>query len=335
MLIKELTQLSGVSGFEDEVRAFLKEHIHHAQVSVDCMGNLICHKAGKGKRVMVAAHMDEVGLIITKITDDGYLKFDAVGGIETAVLSGKRVYIGGNKIPGVTDAKAVHLQSRAEMGTPLKIKDMSIDIGASSKEEAEQAVSPGDYAVFDSPFKELESGYVKSKALDDRVGCAVLLELMEEEYESDMYFVFTTQEEVGLRGAKTAAYQIKPDIALVIEGTTCTDVSGSIPEEYVTTTGRGAVMTALDGAAVSNKAYFDYIKRISKEYNIPLQIKRTTAGGTDAGAIAYSCGGAKTAVLAVPCRYIHSPVSVMQISDAENVLRLSREVLKNIERSGI
>ena len=150
-----------------------------------------------------------------------------------------------------------------------------------------------------------------------------------------MYFVFTVQEELGLRGAQVAAYNIKPDIALVIEGTTCSDVYGSKPHNQVTNLGGGAVLTAMDRAAISDKDYYDFIIRTAKENNIPLQIKRTSMGGTDAGAIQRSGTGVKTAVLAVPCRYIHSPVSVMNLDDAESLHKLSKAVLKGIERSGL
>ena len=335
MLVKELVSLGAPSGFEDSVRNFIKEKATADDIYTDSIGNLICHKKGNGKKVMVSAHMDEVGLIITEITDNGFLKFDTLGGIETAVLCSKKVLIGEHRVPGIISAKAIHLQKGDEVTSPLKIKDMCIDIGAKDKECAKKLISLGDYAIFDGEYTEFGCGLVKSKALDDRVGCAILLELMKEEYDSDLYFVFSVQEEVGLRGATVAAYNIKPDIALVIEGTTCSDVYGSKPHNQVTNLGCGAVMTAMDRAAISDKEYFDFISKTAKENNIKLQIKRTAMGGTDAGAIQRSCGGVKTAVLAVPCRYIHSPVSVMNIDDAESVYKLANAVLKNIERSGL
>lgn len=335
MFLKELANLGAPSGFEDEVRNFIKEHAIADEIYTDSIGNLICHKKGTGKKVMVAAHMDEVGLLITGITDDGYLKFNALGGIETAVLCSKKVYIGEKKIPGIISAKAVHLQNRDEMSTPLKFKNMYIDIGASNRSEAEKKVSLGDAAVFDGEYTPFGNNLVKSKALDDRVGCATLLELMKETYDSDMYFVFTVQEEIGTRGAKVASYNIKPDVALVIEGTTCSDVYGSMEHNQVTRLGDGAVLTAMDRAAISNREYFNFIVELAKENNIKLQIKKTIMGGTDAGAIVTSGTGVKTAVLAAPCRYIHSPVSVMNLSDYKSLKELSKLVCKNIERSGL
>ncbi len=335
MLVKELVSLGAPSGFEDTVRNFIKEKAVADEVYIDSIGNLICHKKGNGKKVMVSAHMDEVGLIITEITDKGFLKFDTLGGIETAVLCSKKVLIGDNKVPGIISAKAIHLQKGDEVTSPLKIKDLCIDIGAKDKEAAKKIVNLGDYAIFDGEYIEFGDNLVKSKALDDRVGCAILLELMKKNYDSDMYFVFSVQEEVGLRGATVAAYNIKPDIALVIEGTTCSDVYGSKPHNQVTNLGGGAVMTAMDRAAISDKEYYDFIMKTASENGIKLQIKRTAMGGTDAGAIQRSCAGVKTAVLAVPCRYIHSPVSVMNLEDYESVYKLAKVVLKNIERSGL
>ncbi len=335
MLVKELVSLNAPSGFEDEVREFIKSNVTADEIYTDSIGNLICRKKGSGKKVMVCAHMDEVGFIITQVTDAGFLRFETLGGIDTSVLSSKKVLIGKDRLPGIIGAKAIHLQSADEANSPIKKKDLYIDIGAKDKEEAEKLVSMGDYAVFDGEYTAFGENMIKAKALDDRTGCAIMMELMKEDYESDMYFVFSVQEEVGLRGANVAAHNIKPDIALVIEGTTCSDVHGSKPHKTVTTSGGGAVMTAVDMAAISDKEYFDFITKIAAENNIKLQIKRTTAGGTDAGAIQRSNSGVKTAVLAVPCKYIHSSVSVMNYSDFEAVYELSKAVLKNIERSGL
>ncbi len=328
MLLKELCSLSGPAGFEDNVRSFIRERVSADEIYTDSMGNLICHKKGKGKKVMVAAHMDEVGLIITDVTDKGFLKFSTLGSIETAVLCSKKVLIGENKVPGIVSAKAIHLQKRSEELVPLKISDLTIDIGAKDKESAKKLVSLGDYAVFDGEYTEFGDNLAKSKALDDRVGCAVMLELTKEDYDHDMYFVFTVQEEAGMRGGIISSNRIKPDIALVLEGTTCSDVYGSKPHNQITNLGGGAVMTAMDKAAISDEKYFEYITNIAREKNIPLQIKRTTMGGTDAGAIQRSGIGVKTAVLAVPCRYLHSPISVMNKDDILSVYNLAKEVLK-------
>ncbi len=284
---------------------------------------------------MVAAHMDEVGFIVSGFTDDGFVKFKTVGGILTTVLVSKKVVLGENKVPGIISAKAVHLQKRDERERLIPMSELYIDIGAKNKEEAQSLLNMGDYGTFAGEYTEFGDGCVKSKALDDRAGCAVLMELIKNEYENDMYFVFTVQEEVGLRGAVIAANRIKPDCALVIEGTTCSDVYGTRPHETVTKLGGGAVMTAMDRAAVSDRHYFEMIKSVAEREGIPLQIKRTSMGGTDAGSIQRSRGGVKTAVLAVPCRYIHSPVCVMSKKDFNSVAALSAAVLKELEGSEI
>ncbi len=331
MLLKELCSLCAPSGWEDEARKFILENIPAGEVTVDTMGNVIVHKKGKGKKIMVAAHMDEVGFIVSGFTDEGFVRFKTVGGILTTVLVSKKVVLGEKKVPGIISAKAVHLQKRDEREKLIPMSELYIDIGAKNKEEAQKLLDLGDYGTFDGEYTEFGDGLVKSKALDDRVGCAVLLELMRNEYKNDMYFVFTVQEEVGLRGAMIAANRIRPDLALVIEGTTCSDVYGTKPHETVTNIGGGAVMTAMDRAAVSDREYFELIKAVAARENIPLQIKRTSMGGTDAGSIQRSGGGTKTAVLAVPCRYIHSPVSVMSKKDFDSVGRLAAAVLKELE----
>ncbi len=335
MLVKELVSLNGPSGFEDAIREFIRKNAEADEIYTDSIGNLICHKKGKGKKIMVAAHMDEVGFIATEITDKGFIRFTTLGGIETAVLSGKKVIIGENSVSGIIGARAIHLQKQSEVLTPLKLSDLYIDIGAKDKEAAEKMVSQGDFICFDGEYTEFGENLVKSKALDDRVGCAIMLELMKKDFDSDIYYVFTVQEEVGTRGAQIAAYNIKPDIALVIEGTTCSDVYKSKPHNQVTNLGGGAVMTAMDRAAISDEEYYNYILRTAKDNNIKLQIKRTAMGGTDAGVIQRSGTGVKTAVIAVPCRYLHSPVSVMHKEDLESVYSLAEAVLKNIERSGL
>ncbi len=331
MLLKELCNLRAPSGCEDEVRDFILKNIKNAdEVTVDVMGNVIAHKKGGGRKIMLAAHMDEVGFIVSGFTDEGFVSFKTVGGIMTTVLSGKRVVLGENKINGIIGAKAVHLQKREEREKPPVMNELYIDIGAADKKEAETMLSLGDYGTFAGEYTEFGEGCVKSKALDDRVGCAAMLELMKHEYKNDMYFVFTVQEETG-GCAVTAANRIKPDAALVLEGTTCSDVYGTKPHKTVNILGNGVSMTAMDSSAVSDRSFFAMIKAVAERENIPLQFKRTRNGGTDAGDIQRSCAGVKTAVLAVPCRYIHSPVSVISKKDYESMKRLALAVLKELE----
>jgi endoglucanase len=319
------------SGFEDEMRKLILEKTEGMERRCDSMGNVIVRKKGTGKRVLISAHMDEVGFIISKITESGALRFKTVGGIETTVMPGKRVIIGKDRVKGVIGAKAVHLQSSSERDAMMHVSDMIIDIGAKDKASAERLVKLGDYATFDSDPVEFGDGLLKSKGLDDKVGCAILLELLKEETNLDLYASFTVQEEIGLRGSIIAANYVKPDMALVFEGTTCSDVYPTPEHKTVARLHGGAALTAADGAAIPDRELLNMIINVAEENNIAYQIKRTTMGGTDAGSIQRSGSGVKTAVISTPCRYIHSPISVMCKSDFEACLKLGRAALKKME----
>lgn len=325
MYLKELCELCGVSGDEGRVRAFIEEKArpYADDIYTDNIGNLIVFREGKiHKKVMLSAHMDEVGFIVSKINDDGYLKFKTVGGIDPRVVISKRVTVGKDKIPGVIALKAIHLQKPDERGKSVPISSLFIDIGASSKKEAEKKVSLGDYVSFSTEYAEI-GDKVKAKALDDRVGCSILLDLIKEDTPYDTYFVFGTQEEVGLRGAAVYAYNIEPCIALVLEGTTCSDVYGAKEHEYVTICGGGAAVSFMDRTSIASAKYHKWLYNTAVAENIPVQYKRTTMGGNDAGAIHRSRGGILTASLSVPCRYIHSPVSVASVSDIAAVRQIA------------
>lgn len=319
------------SGFEDEMRKLILRETEGLERTVDSMGNVICHKNGGGKKVLISAHMDEVGFIISKITESGELRFKTVGGIETTVMAGKRVIIGKDRIKGVIGTKAVHLQSVGEQNARFNITDMVIDIGAKDKADAEKRVKVGDYATFDGEAVEFGDNLIKSKGLDDKVGCAIILELLKEDTKLDLYASFTVQEEVGLRGSMIAANRIAPEYALVFEGTTCSDVYPTPEHKTVTKLHGGAALTAMDRAAVADRGLMKLIIGCAEESKIKYQIKRTTMGGTDAGSIQKSGAGVKTAVISTPCRYIHSPVSVMCIDDFYAALELGRAVLKKLE----
>lgn len=333
MYLKELTGLPGVSGDEGQVRAFIADKMQNLcdELVTDSIGNLICLKKGTDenpKRLMVCAHMDEVGLICSRITDDGFIKFKCVGGIDTRVLVSKKVRIGRRLISGVIGAKAIHLQEKEEREQVPKVTDLYIDIGARDKAEAEKHVSVGDYCVFDSEFVEFGSGFIKAKALDDRLGCACLMSLAEERFAFDLYLVFTVQEEVGLRGARVAAERIRPDAAIVLEGTTCSDVYGTDEKDYSTISGGGAALSILDRGTYYDKELTNALYATAKQHEIPVQFKQTASGGNDAGAIHTAAGGVKTAAISVPARYIHSPSSVVNKSDYEALKTLIHTFLK-------
>ena len=325
--LKKLTMLDGVSGDEKPVRDFLIEMVkdHVDSYHVDNIGNLITYKKGTGmnKRVMLAAHMDEVGLMITGINSDGLLKFQAVGGIEPRVLVGKRVRIGEDKVPGVIGYKPIHLQSEDERKGAVKKKTLTIDIGASGRDQAEECVAIGDTAAFDYDPVEFGDNKLMAKALDDRVGCVVLAELLKNKYPFDVYGCFTVQEEIGLKGAKTASYAVNPDIAIVLEGTTCFDVTGTSEHMMSTRLGKGPAFTIMDRSVISDRELLKFVTDEADRVKIPYQYKKTISGGTDAGRIQVSGEGVKVVTMALPCRYIHTPTSIMDKRDFYFMLKLA------------
>ena len=322
MLLSDLTTLAGVSGNETAVRNYIYQQIKDRcdEIVIDSIGNMAGLMRGTGqnrKKVMLCAHMDEIGMITSRITDDGFLKFKTVGGIDPRIMVSKRVLIGDNAQPGVIGYKAVHLQDKTERETTAKIKSLYIDIGAKNKKDAEKKVKIGDYIVFDSNYREFGDGLVKARALDDRVGCAILTELAGCRFDFDLYLCFTVQEEVGLRGATVLTNRIQPDIALVLEATTCSDVADTKPEDYATVLGGGVAISFMDRSTYYNQRLSQFIYNLAQDNDIAVQYKKTTMGGNDAGAIHLACGGVKTAVLSIPARYIHSPSSVISKKDFE------------------
>ncbi len=339
MLLKELTMLDGVSGNEGAVRDYIRERIapYADDIKVDSIGNLIAFKKGSGetsRRVALCAHMDEVGFILSGITDDGYIKFKPVGGVDERILLSKRVTIGKDKIPGVIGIKAVHLCTSEERKSVVKQKDMYIDIGAKDKESAERVVALGDYIAFDSDYLELGGGRIKAKAVDDRAGCAVLMECMKKNYTSDLYFCFTTQEEVGTKGAAIAAHRLELDAAFVIESTTAADVPFLEEHEHATSLGGGPAVTVMDRGSGSNKALNNFIFDLAREAGIRYQLKRTEFGGNDARAFSVRGGACATASISLPCRYIHSPVCVADMSDFEQMTELVEAIAENSWKLG-
>jgi putative aminopeptidase FrvX len=332
MLLEELSNASGPSGYEGDVRKIIKEKIigYVDEIKVDNMGNIIAHKKGVGKKVIVDAHMDEVGFIITGYNEDGTLKFYSLGGIAQNVIPSKVVLVGERKIPGVIGVKPIHLQSSDERIKSVAYNECCIDIGAKDKEETKRLVNLGDFAVFDTEFSEFGEGLYKGKAFDDRMGCAVLIEALKENYKCDLYGVFNVQEEVGERGAFVSAFNLNADIGIVLEGTICADMP-SVPKHLsATEVGKGPAISIMDKTSIFDEDIANEIMEISNKNNIPYQRRRAIAGGNDAYAIHASGEGAKIATISVPCRYIHSSVSVASKSDFENTIRLLVEYIKTI-----
>ncbi len=333
MFLEEMTQKSGVAGFEFEIRNFIKGKLTEMGVPFHCdkIGNIIAHNKGKssGKKIMLAAHMDEVGLMVSSIDEQGFVKFKAVGGVDTMVLAAKVVEIGDNKVKGVIGSPPIHFMSAAERGKRVPMNKMHIDIGASSKAEAEKLVSLGDPITFVSNYVEFGDNLMKAKALDDRAGCAVMLHVLSLKLDLDFYCAFTVMEEVGLRGAYAAGYAIEPDILYVLEGTVSADMPEIKDYNKVTVIGNGPVLSIMDRATIYNQKALNHVTDIAEKNGVPYQFRRVAMGGTDSGAIHTTKAGCVSVGMSLACRYIHSPICVASKNDFENIKKLMTLVLKN------
>lgn len=336
MLLKKLTEASGVSGNEKEVRNIIINEIkdHVDDFKIDRLGNIIVHKKGKknSKKLMIAAHMDEVGLMVTDINDVGLIKFTTVGGIDKRILVSKPVLIGLNKVPGVIGAKPIHLQERSEWENSLNIDQLYIDIGVDTKEEAETLVDIGDYISFNSKYVEFGDELVKAKALDDRVGCCMLIELIKTIKDVEFYGIFTVMEEIGLIGAGPAAYSVDPDISIILEGTLCYDIPKLDGHLVPTMLRKGPAVSLIDNTTLFDIDLRKKIVEIAEENNIPFQYRKTAMGGNDSGKTHIIKEGSISTTISVPCRNIHSATSVMSQDDYNNTLKLLRTILSEYEK---
>lgn len=324
-MLKELCQLNGTSGDEKRIRDYIINKLN-CDYTVDNLGSVIT-KVGDKQGVSINAHMDEVGFIVTGITDDGYLRFSTVGGIDPRVCL-DRVVVLENGTKGIIGDKAFHLLSGDEKTKCPSFDNLLIDIGATSREEAEAVASLGDYAYFDSDFVEFGDGYIKAKALDDRIGCMLMLELIKDGFEGT--YCFNVQEEVGLRGAKCTAESTKPEIAIVLESTTAADLDGVTGADRVCVLGDGPVVSFMDGRTIYDRELYKLAMQTAKENNIPVQTKTAIAGGNDAGAIQTASGGTKVLAISLPTRYIHSGASVVKKSDIDATRNLLKELLPKL-----
>lgn len=329
-LLKDLSNLSGISGDEGAVREYIISQIDgFCEYKVDQMGNILAFKKGAerpAKRVMLSAHMDEVGLMVTSVTSTGHLKFSAVGGIDPRVIYSQKVLIGKNKVVGVIADVPIHMLSAAERDKAPSIESLCIDIGAKSKQEALEYVSLGDSAVFETKFSNFGDGLLKGKALDDRAGCAVIIDILRGDVKFDLNAAFVVQEEIGLRGAKCAAYSVNPDFAVVVEATTAADISGVSEENQVCKVGGGAVISFMDSRTIYDKGMYNCAFEIAGERSIAVQAKEAVAGGNDAGAIHLTRGGVRTLAVSLPCRYLHAPCSVISEKDLQCVREITLEI---------
>lgn len=323
MVLRELTALRGVSGNEDAVRDYILEKVKELadEVRVDRMGNVIATKKARlphnGHHVMLAAHMDEVGMMVIGINENGLLSYRPVGGIDPRVVVSKRVHVGPDAVPGVIGAKAIHLQSAGERQQVLQHDQLYIDIGARDKGSAERLVSPGDFVSFDSDWVEFGDGCVKSRALDDRVGCNTMLSALEGDYPCHLTCAFTVQEEVGCRGSRTAGWGVDYDSAIVLEGTAANDMGMADEWMKVCRVGEGVAVSFMDVGSIRNRDLYKRLCALAEEKKIPWQVKKFISGGNDASNLQRNHGARATCVLSVPCRYIHSSSNVACFHDID------------------
>ncbi|MBN2378399.1 M42 family peptidase [candidate division WOR-3 bacterium] len=323
-LLKQLSDAAGVSGFEDEVRQILVDNVasYAESVHVDSIGNLYMSK-GEGKagpRVMFAAHTDEVGLMVKEVDDEGFVRFLVVGGIDPRVLPAKKVRLGSQKIPGVIGVGKMHPEHEEALKKIIPVSDMRIDIGASSKTQAERFLDVGAPVWFDTRMEQ-HGDILKGKAFDDRAGCYMLSELIREDFDMPVTFAWTCQEEVGLRGGRIAAARVRPDIVIALEGTGAGD--SPVDENLIRSPcmGSGPVVTIIDWSLAANQKLYELFTETADREGIRWQYKRPLIGGTDAGA-AIRVKALAAAVIAVPSRYIHSPVALVNLKDIISIIRL-------------
>ncbi|WP_243291216.1 M42 family metallopeptidase [Bacillus sp. FJAT-47783] len=346
-MLKELTDAKGIPGNEREVRDVMKKYItpFADEVSTDGLGSLIAKKVGdaNGPKIMVAGHLDEVGFMVTQIDAKGFVRFQTVGGWWSQVMLAQRVTIVTNKgdVTGVIGSKPPHILPPEQRKKPVEIKDMFIDIGASSREEAmEFGVRPGDQIVPFFEFTVLKNEkMLLAKAWDNRIGCAIAIDVLKNLKDVDhpnvVYGVGTAQEEVGLRGARTSAHTIEPDIAFGVDVGIAGDTPGVTEKEAQGKLGDGPQIILYDASMVSHKGLRDFVTGIADELNIPYQFDALPGGGTDSGAIHLTANGVPALSITIATRYIHSHAALLHRDDYENTVKLITEVIKRLDQETV
>lgn len=348
VMLKELTDANGIPGNERQPREVMKKHIEPFadELQYDGLGSLAAKKVGdeNGPKIMIAGHLDEVGFMVTRIDDKGFIYFQTVGGWWGQVMLSQRVTITtrkGDEIIGVTGSKPPHILPVEVRNKPVDIKDMFIDIGVSSKEEVEAAgIRPGDMITPYFEFNVMNNDkYLLAKAWDNRIGCAiaidVLRQLKDENHPNIVYGVGTVQEEVGLRGAKTMTYKIQPDIGFAVDVGVAGDTPGITPKESNTKLGAGPSIVVFDASMVSHAGLREFVVDVAEEAGIPFQYDSMAGGGTDAGSIHVTANGIPALSIGIPTRYIHSHAGILHRDDYENAVKLIVEVIKRLDRETV
>lgn len=334
-LIKKLTETPGISGFEEKIRELIKNEIEDYvdEVKYDSLGNLIAVKKGGDKKVMLAAHMDEIGLMVKHINKKGFVKFSKIGGINDQMLLNQTVKIHGEKtVTGVIGSKPPHRMKPKERKRVISHENMFIDIGVKNEKEAKKLISVGDPITFEGNFEMLSDKIFKAKALDNRLGCLVMIEVLKKvDSSATIYGVGTVQEEVGLKGARTSAYQINPDLAIALDVTIAGDHPGIKKEDAPVELGKGPVIVLTDASGrgiITHPKVRKLLITTAEKENIEYQLEVSEGGTTDATAIHLTRAGIPSGVLSVPTRYIHTPVSVAHLDDVKNCIKLLTKALE-------
>ena len=342
-LLKKLCETPGISGYEERIQKVIREELEKVtdEVKVDKLGNVIGIKKAKKtsdkaspKKVMIAAHMDEIGFMVRFIDKEGFLRFVPVGGFDPKTLIAQRVVVHGRKdIGGVIGSKPIHILEEEERKKVPKIKDLFIDLGL-KKDEVLEIVKPGDFVTLDRNFKELNDQIITAKALDDRAGVYVMIESLKrvKDWEIDIYAVATVQEEVGLRGATVSSFSVEPDAGIALDVTIASDLPGTKEEERLTNLGGGTAISLMDSHTISNKKLVDFLRDIAEENKIKYQTDILLGGGTDAGAIQRSKSGVPVCTVSIPTRYIHSVVEMCNKEDIENSIKLMINFLESAHK---
>jgi putative aminopeptidase FrvX len=346
-LLKELTEATGVPGFEEEVRAVMRRHLEGvAEITQDQLGSFVAELAGPagGPKVMLAGHMDEVGFMVRHITDEGFLRFLPLGGWWDQVILGQRMEVitRQGRVIGVTGAKPPHLMDQDERSKMVPKKDMYLDVGASSKDEvAAMGIRLGDPIVPVSSFTVMAKpqSYL-GKAFDNRVGCALAIEALREMAKkkkrvNTLYGVGTVQEEVGTRGAKTSAHLINPDVGIVLEVDIAGDIPGIKPEECAVKLGQGPSLLLYDARMIPNLRLRDLVIQTAEAEGIPLQFGVMPGGATDGAMIHMHSAGVPCVVIGVPARHVHSHISIINREDYDNALKLLLALLRKLDRETV
>jgi putative aminopeptidase FrvX len=342
-MLKDLTDAKGIPGNEREVREVMRRYIepYADDITQDHLGSLVAKKVGKadGPKIMVAGHLDEIGFMVTQIDEKGFLKFQCVGGWWEQVMLAQRVTVvtKNGEIPGVIGSKPPHILPAEERKKPVDKKDMFIDIGATSREEALAfGVRPGDMVVPVCDFTVMKNPkFLMAKAWDNRIGCAIAIDVLRElqgiDHPNVVYGVGTVQEEVGLRGAKTAAHFIQPDIAIAVDTGIPGDTPGISEKDAHSKLGKGPQVIVYDARMVVHKGLLDFVTSVAEEYDIPLQYEAIPGGGTDAGSIHLTGHGVPSLAITIATRYIHSSASIIHRDDYEHAVKLLVEVIKRLD----